>query len=303
MRNIIDTIKDPDIIDYLEYLKYERRVSLNTIDSYGENLLLLSNSVNKNLIKLKKNDIKKFLDDIDSTPRTKAHYLTVFNSFYKYLVFMDKIENNPCDGIKAPKLEKKLPNYLTSEEIDKLFNIRLTKPIDYRNKAMLELMYSSGLRVSELIDLSLNDIDLKENLVRVFGKGKKERIVPIGDYATSALSVYIDNYRMGLLKKGRPTDILFLNNHGKKISRQGFFLIIKDIAKQKNIDKNITPHMLRHSFATHLLNNGADLRTIQEMLGHSSINITEIYTHVAMSKQRDILTSKHPRKDMKINNA
>ena len=130
MRNIIDSIKDPDIIDYLEYLKYERRVSLNTIDSYGENLLLLSNSVNKNLIKLKKNDIKKFLDDIDSTPRTKAHYLTVFNSFYKYLVFMDKIENNPCDEIKAPKLEKKLPNYLTSEEIDKLFNIRLTKPID-----------------------------------------------------------------------------------------------------------------------------------------------------------------------------
>ena len=236
MRNIIDTIKDPDIIDYLEYLKYERRVSLNTIDSYGENLLLLSNSVNKNLIKLKKNDIKKFLDDIDSTPRTKAHYLTVFNSFYKYLVFMDKIENNPCDGIKAPKLEKKLPNYLTSEEIDKLFNIRLTKPIDYRNKAMLEIIYATGARISEITSLELKQINFEECIIRVTGKGKKDRIIPIGNTALEALKLYVYNYR-AFLVKNVTCDYVFLNKNGTKISRQGFFKILKDLANKSGIKR------------------------------------------------------------------
>ena len=166
---------------------------------------------------------------------------------------------------------------------------------DYRNKAMLELMYSSGLRVSELIDLSLNDIDLKENLVRVFGKGKKERIVPIGDYATSALSVYIDNYRMGLLKKGRPTDILFLNNHGLKMSRSGFFKIIKKIGEDRGIKKEFSPHTLRHSFATHMLEYGADLRSIQELLGHENMSTTSIYTHVRSDLIRKSYDEYHPR--------
>ena len=291
MRNIIDTIKDPDIIDYLEYLKYERRVSLNTIDSYGENLLLLSNSVNKNLIKLKKNDIKKFLDDID-TPRTKAHYLTVFNSFYKYLVFMDKIENNPCDGIKAPKLEKKLPNYLTSEEIDKLFNIRLTKPIDYRNKAMLEIIYATGARISEITSLELNQINFEECIIRVTGKGKKDRIIPIGNTALEALKLYVYNYR-AFLVKNVTCNYVFLNKNGTKISRQGFFKILKDLANKSGINKEISPHTLRHSFATNLLNNGADLRVIQELLGHENLETTEIYSHLQNKKIEEDY-SNHP---------
>ena len=292
MRNIIDTIKDPDIIDYLEYLKYERRVSLNTIDSYGENLLLLSNSVNKNLIKLKKNDIKKFLDDIDSAPRTKAHYLTVFNSFYKYLVFMDKIENNPCDGIKAPKLEKKLPNYLTSEEIDKLFNIRLTKPIDYRNKAMLEIIYATGARISEITSLELKQINFEECIIRVTGKGKKDRIIPIGNTALEALKLYVYNYR-AFLVKNVTCDYVFLNKNGTKISRQGFFKILKDLANKSGINKEISPHTLRHSFATNLLNNGADLRVIQELLGHENLETTEIYSHLQNKKIEEDY-SNHP---------
>ena len=292
MRNIIDTIKDPDIIDYLEYLKYERRVSLNTIDSYGENLLLLSNSVNKNLIKLKKNDIKKFLDDIDSTPRTKAHYLTVFNYFYKYLVFMDKIENNPCDGIKAPKLEKKLPNYLTSEEIDKLFNIRLTKPIDYRNKAMLEIIYATGARISEITSLELKQINFEECIIRVTGKGKKDRIIPIGNTALEALKLYVYNYR-AFLVKNVTCDYVFLNKNGTKISRQGFFKILKDLANKSGINKEISPHTLRHSFATNLLNNGADLRVIQELLGHENLETTEIYSHLQNKKIEEDY-SNHP---------
>lgn len=292
MRNIIDTIKDPDIIDYLEYLKYERRVSLNTIDSYGENLLLLSNSVNKNLIKLKKNDIKKFLDDIDSTPRTKAHYFTVFNSFYKYLVFMDKIENNPCDGIKAPKLEKKLPNYLTSEEIDKLFNIRLTKPIDYRNKAMLEIIYATGARISEITSLELNQINFEECIIRVTGKGKKDRIIPIGNTALEALKLYVYNYR-AFLVKNVTCNYVFLNKNGTKISRQGFFKILKDLANKSGINKEISPHTLRHSFATNLLNNGADLRVIQELLGHENLETTEIYSHLQNKKIEEDY-SNHP---------
>ena len=292
MRNIIDTIKDPDIIDFLEYLKYERRVSLNTIDSYGENLLLLSNSVNKNLIKLRKNDIKKFLDDINSTPRTKAHYLTVCNSFYKYLVFMDKIENNPCDGIKAPKLEKKLPNYLTSEEIDKLFNIRLTKPIDYRNKAMLEIIYATGARISEITSLELKQINFEECIIRVTGKGKKDRIIPIGNTALEALKLYVYNYR-AFLVKNVTCDYVFLNKNGTKISRQGFFKILKDLANKSGIKKEISPHTLRHSFATSLLNNGADLRVIQELLGHENLETTEIYSHLQNKKIEEDY-SNHP---------
>lgn len=199
MRNIISNITDGSTKDFLEYLKYERRVSVNTVDSYGENLLLLKNYTNKDLISLKKEDIKDFLDNVEATARTKAHYLTVFNSFYKYLVFMDKIKSNPCDGIKAPKLEKKLPTYLTNEEIAKLFNIRLTKPVDYRNKAILEVMYATGARISEVINLELNQIDFEECIIRVVGKGKKERIIPLDDVAIEALDNYINNYRPFLI--------------------------------------------------------------------------------------------------------
>lgn len=286
MRNIISSITDESTKDFLEYLKYERRVSVNTVDSYGENLLLLKNYTNKDLISLKKEDIKDFLDNVEATARTKAHYLTVFNSFYKYLVFMDKIKSNPCDGIKTPKLEKKLPTYLTNEEIAKLFNIRLTKPVDYRNKAILEVMYATGARISEVINLELNQIDFEECIIRVVGKGKKERIIPLDDVAIEALDNYINNYRPFLIKN-ETCNYVFLNKNGEKISRQMIFKMLKNLANKAGITKEISPHTLRHSFASNLLNNGADLRVIQELLGHENLETTEIYSHLQNKKIKD----------------
>ena len=286
MQNIISNITDESTKDFLEYLKYERRVSVNTVDSYGENLLLLKNYTNKDLISLKKEDIKDFLDNVEATARTKAHYLTVFNSFYKYLVFMDKIKSNPCDGIKAPKLEKKLPTYLTNEEIAKLFNIRLTKPVDYRNKAILEVMYATGARISEVINLELNQIDFEECIIRVVGKGKKERIIPLDDVAIDALDNYINNYRPFLIKN-ETCNYVFLNKNGEKISRQMIFKMLKNLANKAGITKEISPHTLRHSFASNLLNNGADLRVIQELLGHENLETTEIYSHLQNKKIKD----------------
>lgn len=286
MRNIINSIEDKDVLSFLEYLKYERRLSVNTIDSYGENLLLVSKYLNKDLINATRDDIKNFFDNFDGDIKTKAHYLTVLNSFYKYLLFMGKCSINPCDGIKHPKLSKKLPEYLTSEEINKLFDIRLTKPIDYRNKAMLEVLYATGTRISELINLELNQIDFDECIIRVTGKGKKDRIIPIGDTAMDALKNYILNYRIFLVKTN-DNNYVFLNKNGSKISRQGFFKILKGLAFDAGIKKDISPHTIRHSFATNLLNNGADLRIIQELLGHENLQTTEIYSHLTNKKIED----------------
>lgn len=286
MRNIINSIEDKDVLSFLEYLKYERRLSVNTIDSYGENLLLVSKYLNKDLINATRDDIKNFFDNFDGDVKTKAHYLTVLNSFYKYLLFIGKCSINPCDGIKHPKLSKKLPEYLTSEEINKLFDIRLTKPIDYRNKAMLEVLYATGTRISELINLELNQIDFDECIIRVTGKGKKDRIIPIGDTAMDALKNYILNYRIFLVKTN-DNNYVFLNKNGSKISRQGFFKILKGLAFDAGIKKDISPHTIRHSFATNLLNNGADLRIIQELLGHENLQTTEIYSHLTNKKIED----------------
>lgn len=286
MRNIINSIEEKDVLSFLEYLKYERRLSVNTIDSYGENLLLVSKYLNKDLINATRDDIKNFFDNFDGDVKTKAHYLTVLNSFYKYLIFMGKCSINPCDGIKHPKLSKKLPEYLTSEEINKLFDIRLTKPIDYRNKAMLEVLYATGTRISELINLELNQIDFDECIIRVTGKGKKDRIIPIGDTAMDALKNYILNYRIFLIKTN-DNNYVFLNKNGSKISRQGFFKILKGLAFDAGIKKDISPHTIRHSFATNLLNNGADLRIIQELLGHENLQTTEIYSHLTNKKIED----------------
>ena len=286
MRNIINSIEDKDVLSFLEYLKYERRLSVNTIDSYGENLLLVSKYLNKDLINATRNDIKNFFDNFDGDVKTKAHYLTVLNSFYKYLIFMGKCSINPCDGIKHPKLSKKLPEYLTSEEINKLFDIRLNKPIDYRNKAMLEVLYATGTRISELINLELNQIDFDECIIRVTGKGKKDRIIPIADTAMEELKNYILNYIIFLVKTN-DSNYVFLNRNGTKMSRQGFFKILKSLADEAGIKKEISPHTIRHSFATNLLNNGADLRVIQELLGHENLQTTEIYSHLTNKKIED----------------
>ena len=251
-----------DIYKYLEYIEKNKHI-YNALD-------INSNSIINYLSYLDKNNYEK---------STIVRKITSIKLFHKYL---NEKYNIPdvSTKIDKPRVRRKLPNILTIEEVDNLLNIQLSNAYDFRNKAMLELMYSSGLRVSELVELKIKDIDLDNGYVKCFGKGSKERIVPIGELAVDYLKKYIYEYRDSM-KKGYYTENVFLNNHGKKISRQGFFLIIKEIAKEKKIEKNITPHMLRHSFATHLLNNGADLRTIQEMLGHSSITTTQIYTNVS----------------------
>lgn len=249
-----------DIYKYLEYMQDKK------IDS-------ALNITYDNLI-----EYLKYLDTNNYEVSSVARKIVSIKSFHKYLSEIYNI-NDISIKINPPRFYRKLPNILTIEEVDKLLDIELNNAFDFRNKAILELMYSSGLRVSELINLELKDIDLTNNYVRCFGKGNKERIVPIGEYASKYLNIYINEYRDSM-KKGYYTEKIFLNNHGKEMTRQGLFKIIKKIAKDKDIDKNISPHMLRHSFATHLLNNGADLRTIQEMLGHSSISTTQIYTNV-----------------------
>ena len=286
MKNIVEHIDDENIIFYLDYLKYERRLGFNTIDSYGENLKLLSDTTKKDILDLTTYDIRNFLQNIDKTPRTKSHYLTVFNSFYNYMVFIEKINTNPCDGIRPPKTEKKLPNYLTLDEIDKLLDIKLLKPIDYRNKAMLEVLFATGVRISELTNMELSQIDFSECIIRVTGKGKKDRIVPLGSMAQESLENYILNYRDYLLKT-KTSNYVFLNKDGNKISRQGFFKIIKSLCNDAGIKKEVSPHTLRHSFATHMLNNGADLRVIQELLGHENLTTTEIYSHLSNKKIED----------------
>ena len=273
--------------DYQIYLVTVKYMNENTsVSSYIEDLYKYLEYMEKNNInsalKIKYEDIinyLKYLDDNNYMVTSITRKIVSIKLFHKYLNEKYNI-TNVANKINNPKFYRKLPNILTIEEVDKLLDINLVNAFDYRNKAMLELMYSSGLRVSELVDLKLSNINLQDGYVRCFGKGKKERIVPIGEYALDYLQKYIYEYRNSMLK-GYYTENIFLNNHGKNMTRQGFFLIIKKIAQEKNIDKNITPHMLRHSFATHLLNNGADLRTIQEMLGHSNISTTQIYTNIS----------------------
>ncbi len=291
--NVIDNIEDENIKFYLEYLKYERRVSDNTVESYGENLKMLKQALNKNILNLTTTEIRDYIQNLEATPKTKAHYLSVFNSFYNYMIFNEKLSANPCSGIRSPKLEKKLPNYLTGEEIDKLLDIKLTKPIDYRNKAMLEVLFATGTRISELINLKLNQIDFDECIIRVLGKGKKDRIIPIGNTALEYLSLYINEYRPFILKT-RVSEYVFVNKNGTKMSRQGFFKILKKLVASSGIEKEVSPHTLRHSFATYLLNNGADLRVIQELLGHENLVTTEIYSHLSNKKIEEDY-SHHPR--------
>ena len=269
--------------EYLEYLNIDKKYSNNTILSYHNDLkIYLKFLKEKSVLKVQEEDVQIFLNQErqDKNSRTIAHLLTVLNNFYQFLLKNQYLSKNPVEYIELPKLKKTLPTVLSHEEIESLLDIELVTKYDYRNKAMLELLYSSGLRVSELVNLTVYDVQLSENIVRIIGKGGKERIVPIDDYATKYLTIYMNEYRPQLMKK-QITNDLFLNNLGKKISRQAMFKIIQQIALKKGIRTHFSPHTLRHSFATHLLQNGADLRSIQELLGHSSISTTQIYTHVS----------------------
>ena len=292
----MDRDYDKNITDFLYYLLVDKKYSPNTIDSYKEDLNILCNYLHKDTLSITEKDILKYLDYLDKEhikTKSVARKVSAFNSFYKFMLIEKRIKENPISKIELPKIEKTLPNVLSIDEVDKLLDIEVTDAFSSRNKAMLELMYGSGLRVSELVNLSINDIDLFNATVRTIGKGSKERIIPLGDYAINSLDIYLNRYRSSMLKKNA-CDKLFLNNHGKGMTRVGFFKILKALAKEKGIDKEISPHTLRHSFATHLLNNGADLRSIQEMLGHYNLATTQIYTHVANEKLKSDYDMYHP---------
>ena len=288
-----EVIIDKYVEQYLNYLKYERKLSTNTYESYRYNLIKVSLFfAPKNLIHLNEDDIKTFLYGSNESSKTKAHYLTVLKSFYDYMLDENIISVNPCLNIKMPKIEKRLPKYLTIEEVNKLLDIKLQKPIDYRNKAMLELLYATGVRISELLNLTLSNYNEQDAYIKVMGKGSKERIIPIGDYTINYLNIYINEYRNYILKT-KQSEYLFVNYNGERLSRQGFFKILREICDLSGINKEISPHVLRHSFATHLLNNGADLRIIQELLGHENISTTEIYSHISNEKIKEDY-QKHP---------
>ena len=289
---------DDLINEFCTYLLIDKNYSKNTIDAYRNDLEMFNKFVNKTINNIDDSDIKnylKYLKDNKHNERSIARNTSSLRSFYKFLIINKHVKTNPMENITSIKLSKKLPDILTIDEINKILDIKITDNYSVRNKAMLELIYAAGLRVSELINLKTYDIDTLENIVRTMGKGNKERIIPIGEYATNALNSYL-SIRYTFLKK-EINDYLFLNNHGKKMTRQGFFKIIKKLVQDNNIKKDISPHTLRHSFATHMINNGADLRTIQELLGHSDISTTQIYTHVSTEKLKQEFESFHPHGD------
>ena len=283
------------IEEFIDYLRFERKYSENTISSYKRDLNKMNIYIKKEFTKLNKKDIQNYIQKLSKEENTSSvsRCISTLKSFYKFLEINKYTNSNPLTTITNPKTQKKLPKVLSEEDINKLLDIYLNTNFDYRNKAMLELMYSSGLRVSELVNLKVNDIDLVNSSVRIFGKGSKERIIPLNDYATIALKNYILYYRTSLFKHGE-NNYLFLNNHGNKMTRQGFFKILSKIAKEKNIKTEFSPHTLRHSFATHLLKHGADLRSIQELLGHSDISTTQIYTHITEERLQKNYEEFHP---------
>lgn len=288
------------IEDFINYCVFEKGLSDKTKESYSYDLrmysMFLQERKKTNVKEITEEDITEFLkyrNNIQETTSTIAHNLTVIKNFHAYLLKTGVVTRDISINISRPKLKKSIPRALSMEDIDKLLDIQLDTVFDYRNKAMIELMYGAGLRVSELISLDLHSIDFVNCIVRISGKGRKERIVPIGEYSIYYLKLYLEK-RESMLKK-EACNALFLNNHGKRMTRQGFFKNLKQILKKQGLKEDIHPHTLRHSFATHLLSRGADLRSIQELLGHSDISTTKIYTHVSDEKVIEDYKKYHPR--------
>ena len=286
------------IEDFLNYCIFEKGLSDKTKESYRNDLDIYNEFLKDkhitNVKDISSDNIKDFLKIRQNEQTTTiAHNLTVIKNFHTYLVKEKILKDNPSEFIERPKLKKSLPKALSIEDVDNLLNIELITPFDYRNKAMLELMYGCGLRVSELVNLETNDIDMTNCLIRILGKGSKERDIPIGEYSIHYLKLYLD--KRSLLLKNNSCNKLFLNNHGKGMTRQGFFKNLKKLLQEKGLNTNISPHTLRHSFATHLINRGADLRSIQEMLGHSDISTTKIYTKVSDDKVKEDYYNYHLR--------
>ena len=292
-----------EIEDYENYLMFERRMAKNTTSSYIRDLEHYATYLEEErkvyrVDDITKQDIETYLEYLNKnnyTTTSLARKLTAIKNFHKFLLAVNRLPNDVAITLERPKLRKSLPNVLTVDEVDKLLNINTITPFDYRNKAMLELLYGTGLRISEMLDLKLTDVDFENCIVRCFGKGSKERIVPIGEYIIDSLTSYLNYGRNQLLNKKKISDYLFLNSRGDRISRFSFFKILKKLLREKEIKKDVSPHSLRHSFATHMLENGADLRSIQELLGHSDIATTRIYTHITNKKVENDYIEYHPR--------
>nr|WP_277997700.1 site-specific tyrosine recombinase XerD [Thermanaeromonas sp. C210] len=288
--------------DFLYYLAVERGLAENTLASYHSDLEQYFNYLAEakvtSLEDAGRGLIVAYLVRLQQqgrSPATICRHLAALRSFYQFLVREGVLASDPTATMESPRQARKLPRVLTVEEVELLLNQPRTKtPAGLRDKAMLELLYASGLRVSELVSLNVDQVNLQEAYVRCVGKGARERVVPIGPVACFYLKAYLEHGR-GRLLKGRKETALFINQQGKRLSRQGCWKIIKAYARAAGLPRNITPHTLRHSFATHLLENGADLRSVQELLGHADISTTQIYTHLTQKKIREIYNHTHPR--------
>ncbi|MBM7701650.1 site-specific tyrosine recombinase XerD [Metabacillus iocasae] len=292
------------IQDFIHYLVVERGLAKNTIDSYERDLkkyvqflqsveqLQTVNEVSRTHIV----SFLRYLKDQQKSSKTIARHIASIRSFHQFLLREKVAEQDPTVHIETPQLERKLPKVLSTEEVDALLSSSNTRtPLGIRDKAMLEVLYATGIRVSELVNLNISDVHLTMGFIRCLGKGNKERIVPIGRMATEMISTYLNQARPALTKQRSVDESLFVNHHGKRLTRQGFWKILKKLAREARIEKELTPHTLRHSFATHLLENGADLRAVQEMLGHADISTTQIYTHVTKTRLKDVYNQFHPR--------
>ncbi|MCK0109877.1 site-specific tyrosine recombinase XerD [Flavobacteriaceae bacterium S0825] len=290
--------------DYSNYLKIERGLSLNSISSYSRDVkklinFLEANDISMSPIKIEKTIIQEFIYHIakEVNARSQSRIISGLRSFFDFLIFENYRETNPLELIEAPKIGRKLPDTLSISEIDLIISsIDLSNAQGERNRAIIETLYSCGLRVSELINLKLSDLFFDEGFIKVTGKGDKQRFVPIGNLTQKYINIYKNEVRIHVPVIGEYRDVLFLNRRGKQLTRAMIFTIVKQLGEKAGIKKTISPHTFRHSFATHLLENGADLRAIQLMLGHESITTTEIYMHVDKSHLRNVVDKFHPRK-------
>ncbi len=292
------------IKNFKAYLSLEKSLSSNSIDAYINDITKLTSffeeqekTIAPNEVVLQ--DLKDFIVYINNSgmsPRTQARVISGIKAYFKYLLLEEIIDKNPTALLEAPKIGRKLPHTLTVEEVDFLIEaVDINKPEGQRNRAILETLYSCGLRVSELIDLRISNLHFKMGFIKVHGKGNKERLVPLGKRAKKEIKLYLKNCRSSLNIDKNSEDILFLNRRGHKLSRIMIFTIVKNLSKKVGLNKNISPHTFRHSFASHLVEGGADLRAVQEMLGHESILTTEIYTHLDTEYLNETIKNCHPR--------
>ncbi len=295
---------DNAINDYKHYLRIERGLSQNSIDNYEYDIkrltrYLLDNNDKATPLDISTQTIQEFIYHISKelSPRSQSRIISGLRTFFNYLVFEDYRSTNPLDLIDSPKIGRKLPDTLSINDIDQLIEaVDLSKPQGERNRAILETLYGCGLRVSELINLKVSDLYFEEGFIKVTGKGNKQRFVPVSDTTKKYINLYLNYIRNHQAIEKGSTDIVFLNRRGKQLTRAMIFTIIKRLVEKTGIKKQVSPHTFRHSFATHLLENGADLRAIQMMLGHESITTTEIYTHIDRSHLSKVLNNYHPRK-------